>query len=641
MNNGGLTVTPIYWEPSGGKYAFPAGYESIVNTFIANAAAASGSTSNSFSVSTEYYQDIGGTKTSVKYVIHAGTPIVDTDAFPANGCTPASGHTACITDAQLQAELKHVLSSRSLPTDVAHFYPVFFPPGVETSDGPKFTSVGAYCAYHSAFGSGANQTVYADQPDEASCETGQAPNGNAAADGQVSTLSHELNEAITDPEPSHLAWNDKAGNEIGDMCAWTFGQPLGSTDSSNPGRTEYNQVINGGKYYLQQEFSNVAFAKFGVDHGCIKSENLATQAPAGGASSGTSTASSSGTGTATSTGTGTATGTGTSTGTGTATATATGGGGKLTHPQAGVTAVRIVNDATPTSLPADGKATAEVSLGVANAQNYNVVGDPVHFTVGVASGSGQCGTLSTSDKTTNSDGNADITYTASTSNVSCWVIAAEGKDGQSAEAVIYQGTMQKQSPTFDAQFPKSLQAGGSSDFTIKAANPTSKPIPEIRPEFVIFPGDGATQNVNANQVQLSYSTTGTNGTFTPVVLTGSTIKEGAIEGWVGPLEGITLAPNATTTYTFHVALASSVPASKHKPLFAFESYMNQINPADGTGATLADTYAHQVRVPSETSSNTLGHILITIGILALAILGLAFWGRRQTHGGPPAAPQAT
>lgn len=70
--------------------------------------------------------------------------------------------------------------------------------------------------------------------------------------------------------------------------------------------------------------------------------------------------------------------------------------------------------------------------------------------------------------------------------------------------------------------------------------------------------------------------------------------------------------------------------------------MDQVNPADDTGATLADTYAYQVKVPSSTaSSNTLLHILVTVGVVVLAILGLVFWRRRQTHGRPPEAPQTT
>jgi hypothetical protein len=159
----GVTVTPVFWQPSGGRYVFPAGYESIIDRFVANVAAASGTNGNVFSIATEYYQDIGGTKTSTSYAIRAGTPIVDTDAFPSNGCTPAKGYPVCITDAQLRTELTKVTSSHRLATDLAHFYPVFFPPGVETKDNiDNTTSVGFYCGYHRAFGSGSDQTVYSD-----------------------------------------------------------------------------------------------------------------------------------------------------------------------------------------------------------------------------------------------------------------------------------------------------------------------------------------------------------------------------------------------------------------------------------------------------------------------------------------------
>ena len=99
--------------------------------------------------------------------------------------------------------------------------------------------------------------------EQSGCDAGQAPNGDLPADGAVSTLSHELIEAMTDPLDPQYAWSDKAGNEIGDMCAQTYGRALGSTDPSDPSASEYNQVINGGKYYIQQMFSNLAYAKFG------------------------------------------------------------------------------------------------------------------------------------------------------------------------------------------------------------------------------------------------------------------------------------------------------------------------------------------------------------------------------------------
>lgn len=608
----GLTVTPIFWQASGGRFAFPARFQSIIDGYIANVAAASGSTSNVFSVDDEYYDKVDGAQQHINYKMTAGAPILDADAFPANGCTPASGYSACITDDQLRTELKRVLSSHSLPSDLAHFYPVFFPPGVETKDRDGTTSAGDFCAYHRAFGSGTNQTVYADMPYNTSsgCNQGQAPNGLLAADGLIDALSHELNEAITDPLDN--AWFDTQGNEQADMCG-VYGAPLGSTNPSDPKGSEYNQVINGGKYYTQAEFSNLAFAKLGDGKGCALSE-AQVQSLAGGAG-GTSSSGSGGNGAASPS-------------------------SQSKAGSSGPAVITVVNDATPTTLPADGKSTAEVSLGVANAAGDNVAGDPVHFSVGVRSGTGQCGTLSQSDKATNDQGNADITYTASTSNVSCWVLAVEADGGRTAQAVIYQGTTRKQSPTFTASYPTTLPAGGSTDFTIKATNPTSQPLFSTRPHFVIFPGDGAPKNVNASQVRLSYSTTGANGTFTPVALTGSTINDGAIQGYVGPLQGVELAPGSTRTYTFHLALASNVPVSHNKPLMAFETYLDQIDPADETGATLGDTYAYQVKVPSEASSNDTRNVLIALGaglLAVLSVIGLALWQRRRE---PPQAPPA-
>lgn len=76
-----------------------------MNRFIADIATASGARSNVFSSVTEFTKS-GGTHLS--YKVHPGTPINDTTAFPANGCSPDtgpiyndnSGYTRCITNAQ-------------------------------------------------------------------------------------------------------------------------------------------------------------------------------------------------------------------------------------------------------------------------------------------------------------------------------------------------------------------------------------------------------------------------------------------------------------------------------------------------------------------------------------------------------------
>src|SRR5260370_17625416 len=107
----------------------------------------------------------------------------------------------------------------------------------------------------------------------------QAPNGDAYADAQVSLISHEANESITDWA---LAWYDSAGYENGDECAYTYGVPLGSTGGSN---TSYNQVIGTGKYSTQNEFSNEDYALGRGDPvisggtlvaGCVQGDELPT-----------------------------------------------------------------------------------------------------------------------------------------------------------------------------------------------------------------------------------------------------------------------------------------------------------------------------------------------------------------------------
>jgi hypothetical protein len=81
------------------------------------------------------------------------------------------------------------------------------------------------------------------------CQSGQGPTGVYDADQAINTMSHELNESVTDPAGG--SWYDINGYENGDKCAWNFGSVLGGTSGQL-----YNQVINGAHYFLQQEWSN-------------------------------------------------------------------------------------------------------------------------------------------------------------------------------------------------------------------------------------------------------------------------------------------------------------------------------------------------------------------------------------------------
>jgi hypothetical protein len=242
----------IYWVPSG--YSLPAGYTGTVNAFFSNVAAASGSTTNDYGVVRQYYDGSGNGAYSAT-VTGSGT---DATAYPASGCRSGSG--PCITDSQLQTEVNKYVTAHGLPRGLGNVYFVYFPAGVTTC----FDSAGSqcsgttYCAYHSSLGSGSTSTLYANMPyaGVSGCESGQYPNGSAAADSVINVTSHENIEAVTDPLGT--AWYDSSGNEIGDKCAWNFGSALGGS----PG-AEYNEAIASGHYYLQQEWSN-------ANSGCVQ-----------------------------------------------------------------------------------------------------------------------------------------------------------------------------------------------------------------------------------------------------------------------------------------------------------------------------------------------------------------------------------
>jgi hypothetical protein len=236
----------IYWEPSG--YSTSSTYKSIINGYFGNVAAASGATNNNYSVATQYSDTAG----KIAYSASNGGSAVDTDPYPSIGCLSTSGGP-CISDAQLQTEVQKVVAAHGWPKGMNAMYFVYFPPNVTTCTDITSTECSGtvYCAYHSSLGSGSGTILYANMPYDgvSGCESGQAPNGNTAADSELNVTSHENIEAITDPLGT--AWYDSSGQEIGDKCNFTFGSPLGGA----PG-AEYNEQISSGNYYLQEEWSN-------------------------------------------------------------------------------------------------------------------------------------------------------------------------------------------------------------------------------------------------------------------------------------------------------------------------------------------------------------------------------------------------
>jgi hypothetical protein len=252
----------IFWAPAG--FSFPAGYQAGIIKFLKNVSAVHNLPVDTYSVGAQYKDQSGKFATSS---MSFGGSVTDTNPIPANGCppyvSPISGFsfTQCITDAQLFAEVNSVVAAQGGPRGLTNQYFMFLPPGV----GSCFDATGTacfdkeFCAYHSA--SGAGPTVYANESftpvDPAGCGTGNYPNGKASGiDDELSSLSHETNEAREDPELN--AWfNSTTGAEGADQCRNTaddYGTLLGGT----PGVNGFNQNINGGHYMLQRDWSNAS-----------------------------------------------------------------------------------------------------------------------------------------------------------------------------------------------------------------------------------------------------------------------------------------------------------------------------------------------------------------------------------------------
>jgi hypothetical protein len=212
---------------------------------------------------TSYIQNAGGFVASY----------VDTTPYPASGCTDSYTPGNCLTDAQLQTEIQNVITLKGWPTGINNMFLLYTSSGEGSCTDSTSASCAykaplpwnAYCAYHSYFFMGSNPVIYGNEPygDPNVCQVAgtPSPNSDAAADAAATVTSHELTEAITDPELN--AWYDGSGAEIGDKCAWNYG--TNTYDSAKANQSWFvsfsNLIFGGGPigyYELQQEYDNHA-----------------------------------------------------------------------------------------------------------------------------------------------------------------------------------------------------------------------------------------------------------------------------------------------------------------------------------------------------------------------------------------------
>jgi hypothetical protein len=157
-----------------------------------------------------------------------------------------------LTDAQIQQVVSNAITSGRLPKDTNGVYFVLTSADVTASSG--FCT--QYCGWHTHGTIGGSDIKYSfvGNPDRcpSSCAAQTtSPNGNAGADGMVSIIAHEFEEASTDPDLN--AWYDRRGEENADKCAWTFGTEFTASNGS-----KYNMTLGTRNYLIQQNWVNAS-----------------------------------------------------------------------------------------------------------------------------------------------------------------------------------------------------------------------------------------------------------------------------------------------------------------------------------------------------------------------------------------------
>ncbi|MHB2026695.1 MAG: hypothetical protein ACYCPQ_08695 [Elusimicrobiota bacterium] len=204
------------------------------------------------SILTNLAQNIGGSpyfNINTSYYDASGAPVTNAVAYKGS-TTDHFSHGMSLSDTDISDIVNSALAKGSLPLDSHGVYFVLTSSGVQETSG--FCS--QYCGWHNNATLQGMDVKYAfigdtDQCSDACEPQTVSPNGNAAADGMASVISHELEEATTDPDLN--AWYSQQGGENADMCAWNFGAEQAGSNGAKS-----NMTLGGLKYLIQQNWVN-------------------------------------------------------------------------------------------------------------------------------------------------------------------------------------------------------------------------------------------------------------------------------------------------------------------------------------------------------------------------------------------------
>jgi MYXO-CTERM domain-containing protein len=125
-----------------------------------------------------------------------------------------------IDDSQIGSYLDGLINAGKIPApDSDTIYQIYFPSNVSiTLQGSKSCQV--FCAYHNSYKHNGQLARYSVIPDITTGSCGQGCGGSTPINNLTDVSSHELIEAVTDPD-GNSAWVDTSSQscgEIGDIC---------------------------------------------------------------------------------------------------------------------------------------------------------------------------------------------------------------------------------------------------------------------------------------------------------------------------------------------------------------------------------------------------------------------------------------
>jgi hypothetical protein len=207
---------------------------------------------------TDFANSIGGSpyyNINTTYYDGSGSHLVNSVAYAGSTTDSGSQGFNNLSDSAIQAIVGSAISSGRLPKDPHGVYFV-----LTSADVTKSGFCTSYCGWHThgtyTDTSGQTDIKYSFIGNPAQCLSACAaqsigPNGDAGADGMVSIIAHELEEAASDPDLN--AWYDSRGYENADKCAWTFGATYVTGNGASA-----NMNLGGRNYLIQRNWVNAS-----------------------------------------------------------------------------------------------------------------------------------------------------------------------------------------------------------------------------------------------------------------------------------------------------------------------------------------------------------------------------------------------